>query len=1364
MASKSKFGKKYQVPDGMPLSVFNDRYARTVNGKTQNFADRVTEMVLGNTMLDPDLSRHEVDDFLECAASGLTPLSGRHLQHGDNTQSGRNIEVFTNCSTAAFSFLSFYLLLNGSGVGRDYSTESCRVDWEFMPNVRLVLHGGLKDDGNVAEGAHPDFKTAFSEFGGFFDSLNDATHKYDSESEDVRWVRVKDSREGWAEVIATLETAAFHRNHKDSLFIFDFSGVRPAGSPINGMQNRPAQGPLPLMRAMAKIITIKGAKMKPWKQALFIDHYLAASVVMGNVRRCLPKGTLVHLKRGLVPIENVQIGDMALTSDGTYHQVVENIKQGTQKLLTINTQIGAFRCTGKHRVAVLTGFGIYDWKRAEQLCGSDRLVFVDHTIPGVETSLPSWSDASKTSELVIPTLTTEVAWFLGALHGNGYVRYGKPSRGRKCLGSYISISISNDEYHDSNLAKVTAGFAAFGVDVHEQPSSDGCRKYRSGHRQLAHYLHANFKKLKSEFVVPDCILLASPEIKSAYLAGLLDTDNSVKTRPTNLMTNVYHNFLVQVRSVYASLGIPTVLKPAYGDDNRPEHWQKLWVLNLIGNCAIARFKELVQPFATKHVVEHDGSSTYSFGFPTSMVLGSSLKSKHYKGKWTTQSQQMTYDCAVRCGVKTDNLIPIKVDSIVDEGVEAETYDLSIPDRSEFVVHGLLVHNSARMATKWWRDRDIIEFVDVKRGGFLWSANNSVLVDNEFWEGAKNPKPSHARRVFEAAVGASYYDATGEPGMINIDLINDNKDGFDQINSSNYLNPKHGLKLHPKTYEMIDKVLTVLKASVCPFITNPCIPLWAPLLTPNGIRKLGDVNVGDQIWGNGRWTTVVKKWSTGVKKVYRYRTTAGVFYGTECHRIVQNGEKVPVSEAQSIDVARGLSELQLEIDAGACALGRSYKGGHIPDEILYGPMQIMASFLHGLMASQQLVACDVAFEQIQMMASALGVTSELLVGLGHDKDAITVSNAKTSYVVAVEFVSEEEVFDITVEDESNEHVFWSGGHLVSNCGEIVLSKFGGYCVIGDVVLSRAVSPEAAIKAVKLTAKALIRTNTMPALYQTEVNRTNRIGVGLTGIFEYAWKHFKLSFLDLIGVYNHVFKEPDDCVNKDAMAFWEHVDDLRETVETTAIAYSKQLGLSIPHTFTTIKPSGTISKVMSSTEGAHLPPYLYYIRWVICGKNTDKHHEYIKRGYPIKDVSHAYTNCVVVGFPTKHPSTEVIPDNVMLTASDVTPEDQFKWVKLIEKFWFGDGKKNNQVSYTLKYDNNKVTHDQFANLILEWQSKVRCCSVMPFTEKSAYAYLPEEKIDKETYESLIASIDRIKLEEYSEEELLCPGGSCPIEQKL
>lgn len=84
------------------------------------------------------------------------------------------------------------------------------------------------------------------------------------------------------------------------------------------------------------------------------------------------------------------------------------------------------------------------------------------------------------------------------------------------------------------------------------------------------------------------------------------------------------------------------------------------------------------------------------------------------------------------------------------------------------------------------------------------------------------------------------------------------------------------------------------------MTNPCQPSWATLLTPQGIRTMGEISVGDLIWSGKRWTKVARKVSTGVKKVFAYRTMVGTFYGTPNHRVVSGGEKVHAAEASGID--------------------------------------------------------------------------------------------------------------------------------------------------------------------------------------------------------------------------------------------------------------------------------------------------------------------------------------------------------------------------------------------------------------------------------------------------------------------------------
>lgn len=86
--------------------------------------------------------------------------------------------------------------------------------------------------------------------------------------------------------------------------------------------------------------------------------------------------------------------------------------------------------------------------------------------------------------------------------------------------------------------------------------------------------------------------------------------------------------------------------------------------------------------------------------------------------------------------------------------------------------------------------------------------------------------------------------------------------------------------------------------------NPCIPSWSKLLTKNGICKLEDVNIGDYIWSEDGWVKVINKICNGIKKVYKYKTYAGNFYGTDNHRIFSNSIKIEVDKADSIDILTG----------------------------------------------------------------------------------------------------------------------------------------------------------------------------------------------------------------------------------------------------------------------------------------------------------------------------------------------------------------------------------------------------------------------------------------------------------------------------
>lgn len=104
----------------------------------------------------------------------------------------------------------------------------------------------------------------------------------------------------------------------------------------------------------------------------------------------------------------------------------------------------------------------------------------------------------------------------------------------------------------------------------------------------------------------------------------------------------------------------------------------------------------------------------------------------------------------------------------------------------------------------------------------------------------------------------------------------------------------------------DTILKSYMIPACgePVSVNPCQPDFATALTPAGIKTFAEINIGSIIWSGKQWTEVTNKRFTGIKPVNRYSTTAGSFIGTEEHQIIQNGERIQIKNAESIDAQIG----------------------------------------------------------------------------------------------------------------------------------------------------------------------------------------------------------------------------------------------------------------------------------------------------------------------------------------------------------------------------------------------------------------------------------------------------------------------------
>jgi ribonucleoside-triphosphate reductase (formate) len=355
-------------------------------------------------------------------------------------------------------------------------------------------------------------------------------------------------------------------------------------------------------------------------------------------------------------------------------------------------------------------------------------------------------------------------------------------------------------------------------------------------------------------------------------------------------------------------------------------------------------------------------------------------------------------------------------------------------------------------------------------------------------------------------------------------------------------------------------------------------------------------------------------------------------------------------------------------------------------------------------------------------------------------------------------------------------------IVNPCGEIPLSVLAGFCTIADVVPFHADSVDEIEDACRTAVRALIRVNTMDSIYRKEVERTNRIGIGMTGVHEFAWKFFKCGFRDLINpnfeafmTYNAAYRAWDISdiekfpVSHRAAAFWLTLSRLNRAVREESISYAEKLGVNVPHTCTTIKPSGSVSKLFALTEGWHLPPLAFMLRWVQFRHDDPLVAEYKQAGYPWRALQQ-YAGTVIIGFPTAPTIAQLGMGDKLVLAGEATPEEQYKWLMLGEKYWLigvdeqGHPVKetySGQISYTLKFNPAEVDYKHFRDILIKYQSQVKACAVMPQVNSVAYEYLPEEAITKSEYEEVAFNIQKVLAEDIGREHLDCESGACPID---
>jgi hypothetical protein len=155
------------------------------------------------------------------------------------------------------------------------------------------------------------------------------------------------------------------------------------------------------------------------------------------------------------------------------------------------------------------------------------------------------------------------------------------------------------------------------------------------------------------------------------------------------------------------------------------------------------------------------------------------------------------------------------------------------------------------------------------------------------------------------------------------------------------------------------------------------------------------------------------------------------------------------------------------------------------------------------------------------------------------------------------------------------------------------------------------------------------------------------------------------------------------------------------------------------------------------------------------------DYAARGYPVRRLE-TFPGVTIVGFPTLPLIQRLGIGERLVTAPEASPEEQYRWLELLERYWIGESR-GNQVSYTLKIATDRVSLDAFRALLRVHQPRIRCCSVLPVRPDRdlGYEYLPEEEVPEERFRAIVAAIrDPGEAEAVDLARLHCENGACPL----
>lgn len=667
---------------------------------------------------------YELEELRQLMLSRKALPSGRTLWLGGTDIAKTREASMFNCSHAVVETMYdvvdiFWLLLQGCGIGATPKVGTLNGFRKVIPNIK-VLRSTRTDKGGR--------------------DTNEETF-----TDGIWTLSIGDSAEAWAKAVGKLLAGKY----KAHTLILDFSEIRPSGQRLKGY-GWISSGDGPFSEAMPKIAKIMNRRAGGLLSKLDIVEILNLLGTVLSSRRCLPENTTVYTEQGIKRIKNVNVGDRVYNAKGSLRSVTKTFDQGMQNTIKINTRVGAIECTPNHKIAIVTSPDSYEFRYASELKNGDKIAYPEFKMRGSKTTLPIFENTSEDNRAYISPnfkLDDDFAWFIGYFLGNGCVIKDK----------YISVAVPLGGYYFDTIKVIMDTLTMErNVSIEYPKENDRCYKVAIHSINLAKWFKTYIKPNKGgNMKVPLFIKNSDIGMRSSFLAGLLDSDGCLKTRPKILAMSICENFIKEVQELYASIGITTIFVQK---ERAEENWKTLYYIKLIGSHEMLKFEQS-DVFYMSIKVENDYisklRSQHDYGYPASW-LGT-----YKKKNWAASSAQMTIHRFEQSGNKFNGLVPVPVES-VEAGSFVHTYDIEVDKGHEFIAgNGWLSHNSAEIMLIDYDSDEWMEFAKFKRNCYeeghkhKQQSNNSLVFHNK-------PSRDELSDIFQMMI-----DSGGsEPGFFN----------------------------------------------------------------------------------------------------------------------------------------------------------------------------------------------------------------------------------------------------------------------------------------------------------------------------------------------------------------------------------------------------------------------------------------------------------------------------------------------------------------------------------------------------------------------------------------------------------------------